>query len=57
MTKLNVQQSLFQSSVSHDPSEIIQIWFGADGKNVLLLSMLKTVQLSIVLGNLWSVQI
>ncbi len=30
MAKLNFQQSLPQSSVSHDPSEIILIcWFGA----------------------------
>ncbi len=30
MSKLNLQQTLLQSSVSHDPSEIIIIyWFGA----------------------------
>ncbi len=32
MEKLNFKQLLLQSSVSHDPSEIIVIcWFGAQG--------------------------
>ncbi len=30
MAKLNLLQPLFQSSVSHDPSDIIQVhWFAA----------------------------
>ncbi len=28
MAKLNFQQTLLQSSMSHDPSEIILCWFG-----------------------------
>ncbi len=47
MAELNFQLPLLQSSVSHDPSEIIFIcWFGAQEiYNLLLLSMLKTVVL------------
>ncbi len=51
MVKLNFQQSLLLSSVSHDPSEIILIWwFGA---LETLLSMLKTVMLFNVLWKSW----
>jgi len=40
---MNFQQSLFQSSVSHDPSEIILIcWFG-DQEALLLLAMLNCI--------------
>ncbi len=47
MAELNFQLPLLQSSVSHDPLEIIFIcWFGAQEiYNLLLLSMLKTVVL------------
>jgi len=35
--KLNFQQSLLQSSVSHDPSEIILIcWFGAQETFIII---------------------
>ncbi len=40
MTTLNFQQSLFQTSVSHDPSEIILIcWFGAQEKNIAVINV------------------
>ncbi len=43
--KPNFQHHYEQSSVSHDPAEIILIcWFGAQ-KYVLLLSVLKTIVL------------
>ncbi len=36
--KLNFQQSLRQSSVSHDPSEIILIcWFGAKETFIIII--------------------
>ncbi len=39
MSKLNFQQSLLQSSVSHDSSEIILIsWFGASETFPIILS-------------------
>ncbi len=50
MAKLNFQQSLLQSSVSHDPSEIILIYWFAEEKKLLKkqkLSILKTVPLII----------
>ncbi len=38
MEKLNFQQPLLQSSVSHDPSEIILIcWFGAQETFLLII--------------------
>ncbi len=37
MAKLNFQQSLLQSSVSRDPSEIILIYWFAAPENVLFL--------------------
>ncbi len=40
MAKLNLLQTLPQSSVSHDPSEIIN-----NNNNLFLLSILKTVVL------------
>ncbi len=40
MAKLHFQQQLLQSSVSHDPSEIIVIfWFGAQYFFLLVLKL------------------
>ncbi len=40
MTTLNFQQSLFQTSVSHDPSEIILIcWFGAQETIIAVINV------------------
>ncbi len=37
MAKLNIQQPLLQSSVSHDPSEIILIcWFGVQETFIMI---------------------
>jgi len=41
LDKAEFSASLLQSAVSHDSSEIIVWWFGAQ-ENFLLLSMLKT---------------
>ncbi len=47
-----VMTTLLQSSVSHDPSEIILIcWFGAQYFFFLLLSMLKTAVLLNIFGD------
>ncbi len=40
MEKLNFQQPLLQSSVSHDPSEIILIyWFAAQGTFLIIINV------------------
>jgi len=41
--KAEFPASQLQSSVSHDPSDIILIWWYAAQKHFILLSMLKTV--------------
>ncbi len=55
MAKLNFQQPLLQSSVSHDPAEIILInLFGAQEKIIYILSMLKAVcAVFFLLWELW----
>ncbi len=36
MAKLNFQQPLLHSSVSHDPSEIIKCWFGGQETFIII---------------------
>ncbi len=44
MAMLNFQQPLLQSSVSHDPSEIILIsWFGAKESFIIIINVEKFI--------------
>ncbi len=56
MIKAEFSASLLQSSVSHDPSEIILIyWFAAQETFLLLLSIFKTVE-SFLFRILWLIE-